>query len=106
MADLKLTERKNVAKVIYTEGVYSLAGNVTLFEESKTLCSGSFDINKKVDSVEKHIGRLVVFCQKNEDPKIDLTGLTIEDLLIITPIANEMIEAIEVEYSAKNISLN
>ena len=41
MADLKLTERKNTAKVIYTEGVYSFAGNVTLLGESKTVCNGS-----------------------------------------------------------------
>ena len=106
MAELNLTERRKNVQAEYTEGVYKFTGSVSLIDETNKICNGSFDVKKTVDSnlYSKYIGRLQISCVNNV-PKININDMTMEDLLIVTPLANEMINAIEEEYEMGNIKI-
>ena len=104
MAELNLTERRKNAQAEYTEGVYNFIGSVSLIDETNKICNGSFDVKKTIDSNSKYIGRLQISCVNNV-PKINISDMIMEDLLIVTPLVNEMINAIEEEYEMGNIKL-
>ena len=104
MAELNLTERRKNVQAEYTEGVYKFTGSVSLIDETNKICNGFFDVNKTVDSNSKYIGRLQISCVNNV-PKININDMTMEDLLIVTPLANEMINAIEEEYDMGNLKI-
>ena len=104
MAELNLTERRKNAQAEYTEGVYNFIGSVSLIDETNKICNGSFNVNKTIDSNSEYIGRLQISCVNNV-PKINISDMIMEDLLIVTPLVNEMINAIEEEYEMGNIKL-
>lgn len=105
MGKLQLTERKNSANAEYAEGEYVFSGTVTVYEDTNTISDSNMDIRKKVDSTETYIGRLSINGQKNNKPKIGLYDLTAEDLSAVSPIVNEMIKAIEEDYSTGHLQL-